>query len=210
MSGSRNGRAGIRQLFFVLVWLAAAGLQAGALVGKAAPELKLPGSDGKVHSLKAYKGKTVVLEWLNQGCPFVRKHYDSGNMQALQKEQAAKGVVWLSVVSSAPGREGYFKDAAEAMAFAKESGGAAQAILLDPQGKVGRAYGAKATPHMVVIDKQGKLAYMGAIDDRPSTNKDDVQGAKNYVRQALDELAAGKAVSEPETKAYGCSVKYAD
>ncbi len=148
-----------------------------------------------------------MLEWINHGCPFVKKHYGSGNMQKLQKEYTAKGVVWLSVASSAPGKEGYMKaDAWNKAIVDKKS--VATAVLLDPDGVVGRAYGAKTTPHMFVIDAQGNVAYKGAIDDRPSTDTADVPGAKNYVRAALDSVLAGKPVETASTTPYGCGVKY--
>lgn len=176
-------------------------------VGKPAPDFKLTDVDGKARSLAEFKGKYVVLEWINHGCPFVKKHYDSGNMQALQKEAAGKGAVWLSVASSAKGKEGYMDEGEWKKALA-EHGSAPAAVLLDAKGKVGKLYGAKTTPHMFIVDPAGALIYKGAIDDRPTADKADVAGAKNHVRQALDEAMAGKPVSEPATKAYGCSVKY--
>jgi peroxiredoxin len=176
-------------------------------VGKAAPAFALADVDGKKRSLSEFKGKYVVLEWVNHGCPFVRKHYGSGNMQALQKEMTGKGVVWLSVCSSAEGKEGYMTPAEWKKAEA-EKGAAPTDVLLDPEGAVGHLYGAKSTPHMFVITPEGTLVYKGAIDDKPTYDPEDVKGAKNYVRQALAEAMAGKPVSEPETKAYGCSVKY--
>lgn len=177
-------------------------------IGGPAPDFKAQGHDGRAYKLSDFKGRTVVLEWLNEDCPFVQKHYGSANMQSLQKKYAKKGVVWLSIASSAPGKEGYFEDAKAAMAFIKMQKAGMKAILLDPEGKVGRAYGAKTTPHMYVVDKEGRLAYQGAIDDTRSTKLEDVKTSKNYVAQALDELLAGRPVSEPQTKQYGCSVKY--
>jgi peroxiredoxin len=176
-------------------------------LGKAAPAFSLKDVDGKSRSLAEFKGKTVVLEWINHGCPFVKKHYESGNMQGLQKELAAQGVVWLSICSSAKGKQGDLT-AAEWKAANAEKGAAPTAVLLDPKGEVGKLYGAKTTPHMYVVDAAGNLAYKGAIDDKPTADKADVAGAKNYVRQAVTELLAGKAVSEPSTTSYGCSVKY--
>lgn len=175
--------------------------------GSAAPAISLASASGKTVSLADYKGKVVVLEWLNHGCPFVRKHYDSGNMQALQKKYSAQGVVWLSIISSAEGKQGYVT-ASGALEDAKKNGSAASEILLDPQGVAGRAYEAKTTPHMYVIDPQGDLVYQGAIDDKATANKDDVVGAKNYVAQALDATLRGEKVALASTKAYGCAVKY--
>jgi peroxiredoxin len=180
-----------------------------AKVGEKAPDFKLPSSEeGKQVSLGDFKDKYVVLEWLNHGCPFVRKHYDSGNMQDLQEEITGKGVVWLSIVSSAPGKQGH-SSAEEAEEAREENESAATAVLLDEEGTVGQAYGAKTTPHMFVIDPKGTLIYAGAIDDKPSVKTADVKGAKNYVREALAEAMAGKEVTTSSTKPYGCSVKYA-
>ena len=176
-------------------------------VGKPAPEFTLTDSDGKTHNLADFKGRIVVLEWLNHGCPFVKKHYDSGNMQKLQKEYTGKDVVWLSIVSSAPGKQGHMS-ADETNKTKTEKGSAATAVLIDEDGKVGRLYDAKRTPEMFIVGKDGTLVYAGAIDDKPSPDPADVEGAKNYITQALDEILAGKPVSEPTTTAYGCSVKY--
>ncbi len=157
--------------------------------------------------LSDFKGKIVVLEWLNHGCPFVRKHYDSGNMQGLQSKFVAKNVVWLSVISSAEGKQGFVsKDEAEKDKIKNKS--AATHILLDPTGEVGRLYGAKTTPHMFIVDKEGKLAYQGAIDDKADADKSSVSSAKNYVAAALDQLLENKKVSQATTKSYGCGVKY--
>ena len=177
-----------------------------AAVGSKAPDFTLPASDGADRALASYRDKIVVLEWLNYDCPFSRKHYTSGNMQALQKEYASKGVVWLSIISSAPGKQGNYRPE-EISKISKERGAHPAAILLDPKGAVGRLYGAKTTPHMFVIDK-GSLVYAGAIDDKPTTDAEDVATARNYVREALDALLAGKPVPTPYTKSYGCSVKY--
>ena len=176
-------------------------------IGKAAPDFALPASDGKTYALSALKGKTVVLEWWNHQCPFVRKHYGAGNMQRLQKDYTAKGVVWLAVQSSALGKEGNV-DGDRAAELMKESGASPTAVLLDPLGTAGRSYAAKTTPHMFVIDPSGTLVYKGAIDDRPSTDPADTFAAKNYVAAALDETLAGKPVSIASTKPYGCGVKY--
>jgi peroxiredoxin len=175
--------------------------------GKPAPDFSLPSSEGKTIKLSDYKGKTVVLEWLNHGCPFVKKHYESGNMQKLQKESVSKGVVWLSIISSAPGKQGH-SSAAEAEKDKKSHGASSSAILIDESGAVGKQYGAKTTPHMYVIDGSGALVYQGAIDDKPSTNKEDISSARNYVREALTAVASGKKVELAQTTAYGCSVKY--
>jgi peroxiredoxin len=177
-------------------------------VGKASPNFSLPDTNGKTRSLADLKGKYVVLEWYQPDCPFVRKHYNSGNMQALQKEYTAKGVVWLSIDSSAPGEQGNYP-AAKLNEFAAKDGAARTALLLDPDGKVGRLYGAKTTPDMYIIDPNGTLVYRGAIDNKRSTDLDDVKTATNYVRAALDAALAGKPVSTTATQPYGCSVKYA-
>ena len=175
--------------------------------GKPAPDFTLADSNGRQVSLSQFHGKYVVLEWLNYDCPFVRKHYSSGNMQDLQRTYAQKGVTWLAIVSSAPGQQGYYAPD-EINRLNKERQSAATAVLLDPTGQVGRLYGAQTTPHMFVINPRGILVYQGAIDDIRSTNPDDVAQAGNYVSAALDEAMAGKAVSVPSTKSYGCSVKY--
>ena len=179
-----------------------------AVVGQPAPEFMLPGSDYKAHSLADYRGKVIVLEWTNPGCPFVKKWYGSGEMQKLQKEATEKGVVWLRVNSSAPGKQGA-QSPSEAAATEKEQHIAATMTLLDADGKVGRLYGAKTTPHMFVINSKGLLVYAGAIDSKPSVDPADIPGATNYVTAALADLAAGKPVATPATQAYGCSVKYA-
>lgn len=176
-------------------------------VGQPAPEFTLTDSNGQAHKLSDFRGKFVVLEWLNHGCPFVVKHYASGNMQKLQKEYAGKDVVWLSIVSSAPGKQGHMTPE-ETNKAKQEKGSAATAILLDEDGTVGRLYNAKVTPELFIVNPEGVLIYAGAIDDKKSTDTADVAGAKNYVKQALDEALAGKPVSEPTTTAYGCSVKY--
>ncbi len=182
--------------------------QEKAAVGQPAPGFTLPGSDGKTHSLADYKGKTIVVEWTNPGCPFVKKWYGGGAMQKLQKEATAKGTVWIRINSSAPGKEGY-ETPEQAAATDREQKTAATATLLDPEGKVGRLYGAKTTPHMFVIDPKGTLVYEGAIDSIRSTDTADIPKATNYVTAALADLAAGKAVATPSTQSYGCSVKYA-
>jgi len=176
-------------------------------VGDAAPTFSVEGADGKTHALADYKGKFVVLEWHNKDCPFVRKHYQTGNMQKLQKKWTEKNVAWLAVISSAPGKEG-FATATDAQADMTKNRAAVTATLLDSKGQVGQAYGAKTTPQMVVINPNGKVIYDGAIDDKPTPDKADVKIAKNYVDTALEEATAGKDVSTPATTPYGCSVKY--
>jgi len=184
-----------------------ASAHAAAEIGKPAPNFTATGSDGKTHSLAEYHGKIVVLEWLNHGCPYVRKHYDTQNMQALQKEMTEQGVIWLSIISSAPGQQGH-SSAEKANADAQTNGAHPTAILLDETGTIGRLYEAKTTPHMFVISANGTLVYKGAIDDKPTFAHDTVAGAKNYVRQAVEETREGKPVSTPVTTPYGCAVKY--
>jgi len=176
-------------------------------VGSPAPAFTLTDTKGKQHNLADFKGKHVVLEWVNFGCPFVKKHYESGNMQATQKKAVDKGVVWLSVCSSAEGKQGHM-DAADWNEEIADRKLASTAVLIDESGTVGRTYGAKTTPHMYVVNPAGVLVYKGAIDDKPSTNKDDIPGARNHVLAALDESMAGKPVSMASTTPYGCSVKY--
>jgi peroxiredoxin len=180
---------------------------ASAAVGQTAPDFKVKDTDGKEQSLSAYKGKYVVLEWTNPGCPFVQKHYDTANMPATQKAAEGKGAVWLTVSSTAPDAGDYRKPAALA-AWLKEKGAAPTAVLMDDDGRIGKAYGARTTPHMFVIDPQGKLVYAGAIDSKPTARKEDVKGATNYVTVALNEAMSGKPVSKPSSEPYGCSVKY--
>jgi peroxiredoxin len=178
-----------------------------AKVGDPAPAFTATDTKGKTHTLSALKGKWVVLEWHNNGCPYVKRHY-AGNMQKLQRDWTAKGVVWLTVISSAPGTQGYVT-AAEAEAYAKEVKAAPTAILLDPKGDLGHLYEAKTTPHMYVINPQGVLVYNGAIDNKPSTNPADTATATNYVSAALTEGLAGKPITTSTSRPYGCSVKYA-
>ena len=176
-------------------------------VGQPAPAFTLTDSNGQSHNLADFKGKFVVLEWLNHGCPFVKKHYDSNNMQNLQKEYTGKDVVWLSIVSSAAGKQGHMS-LAETNQAKEEKRSAATAVLLDEDGTVGQLYGAKVTPELYVINPEGNLIYAGAIDGKKSVDPADVEGATNYVKQALDEALAGQPVSTPKTEPYGCSVKY--
>jgi peroxiredoxin len=176
-------------------------------VGSNAPDFSLTDSKGNTQSVSQYKGKYVVLEWFNPGCPFVQKHYGSGNMQKLQQEFTGKGVVWLTIDSSAPGLEGYLT-AEQANAKMAEWKTRQTALVLDPDGKAGRSYGAKNTPHMFVINPEGKIVYEGAIDSKATPNPSDIANSTNYVKVALDESLSGKAVTNANTKPYGCSVKY--
>jgi peroxiredoxin len=180
-----------------------------AKAGESAPDFTLVDSTGKTRKLSDYKGKFVVLEWHNQGCPYVKKHYGSGNMQNLQREWTGKGVVWLTIISSGPGKQG-FVSAQEQNSYMKQSNASPTATLLDATGQVGKLYSAKTTPHMFVIDPKGTVVYNGAIDDKPTADPSDLTGASNYVDNALTEATAGKPVSTAATKPYGCSVKYAD
>jgi peroxiredoxin len=199
--------------------VAAAALRAGALIagsgaeaavqtGAQAPAFSVQDARGATRSLGEFAGRTVVLEWTNRDCPYVRKHYNSGNMQTLQRSAVGQGIVWLSVISSAPGQQGY-ATGAEALANAERANAAPSAILLDPTGAMGRAYGARNTPQMFIIDPHGRVVYQGAIDDRPSANPASLEGATNYVTAALGDLRAGRAVRVAETTPYGCTVKYA-
>ena len=176
-------------------------------VNQPAPDVTAVDSNGKHHRLSDFKGKTVVLEWTNHDCPYVRKHYDSGNMQALQKTATGKGIVWLSIISSAPGKQGHVSGA-EANRLTSSRNAAPTAVLLDESGEIGRLYGAKTTPHMYIIDAGGKLVYMGCIDSIPSTDTNDIARATNYVDVALKALSSGQPIEDAVTRAYGCSVKY--
>lgn len=178
-----------------------------AKVGDKAPDFKVADMNGKTHQLSDYKGKFIVLEWMNEGCPFVKKHYQANNMQKLQKEYTGKNVVWLTVASSAKGKQGHWT-AAQAQAKAKEWNIASTAILLDEDAKMGKAYGAKVTPHMFVINPEGKLVYNGAIDDNDSSDPEDIPKSTNYVDLALKESLAGKPVKVSTSKPYGCGVKF--
>jgi len=179
-----------------------------AKVGAAAPAFTSTSTAGKAVSLGDYRGQIVVLEWTNHECPYVRKHYDTGNMQALQAEATGQSVIWLTIISSAPGTQGHVS-AGQADELTATRKARPSAVLLDPTGAVGKMYGATNTPHMYVVDKTGTLVYAGAIDDKPTSRRGDVQGAKNYVREALQSVAAGQPVKTPVTRAYGCTVKYA-
>jgi peroxiredoxin len=202
-------RSTLYQIIVVVVLSAVPLLIAAAKVGDAAPEFAAIASNGKTVRLTDYRGKYVVLEWHNNGCPYVGKHYNSGNMQRLQKQWTSKGVVWLTILSSAPGKQGYVTASEENDYLIKEQA-APTAALLDPTGEIGHLYDAKTSPQMVVIDPQGIVIYSGAIDDKPTTDLQDVPGASNYVSLALEEAMAGKPVQTPATRPYGCSVKYRD
>jgi peroxiredoxin len=182
---------------------------ATAAVGQAAPDFSAVDTAGKSHKLSDFKGKLVVLEWTNPGCPFVMKHYGGGNMQGLQKEFTGKGVVWLSVNSTEPDSRDYLAPA-KLGSWMKEKSGTPTATLMDESGKIGQLYGAKTTPHMYIVSPQGQLIYAGGIDSVPSARADDIKTATNYVRQGLSEALGGKAISMASTRPYGCSVKYKD
>ncbi len=186
--------------------------EASPIVGQAAPDFSVVDAQGTVRSLDEFKGSKVILEWTNHGCPFVQKHYDDthSNMQSLQSEAKADGVVWLTVLSSAPGKQGYL-DGAGAMDQAEATGATPSHILLDPTGTMGKAYDAKTTPHMFIIDddEAQTLVYAGAIDDRPGTNPAEIPNARNYVKGARASLESGEVIDPATTKPYGCSVKYA-
>jgi peroxiredoxin len=194
---------------FTALAVIAAPASAAAVVGKPAPNFTLPDVNGKRVSLSAFRGKTVVIEWNNPDCPFVKKHYGSGNMQKTQAAAAKDGVVWLSINSSAPGNQGHM-NAAQAKAYVAKAGARPTAYLLDPDGVVGKAYDAKTTPHMFVVNKAGTVVYAGGIDDKPTPNPADIKGARNHVLAALSEVKGGKAVSVATSRPYGCAVKYKD
>lgn len=197
----------MKRLLIMVAALLIAPLAHALTVGDKAPDFSVINSRGQSESLSAYKGKFVVFEWTNSECPFVKKHYDSGNMQALQKRWTDQGVIWFSVVSSAPGKQGHVTPE-QANKLTKEREAHPTSVILDSDGKLGHLYDARNTPHLFIVDPNGKLIYQGAIDDKASTNLEDVKGAKNYVHAALTEARAGKAVSMATTKPYGCSVKY--
>jgi peroxiredoxin len=182
---------------------------AAPAIGEMAPAITATDTKGAAVSLDALRGKTIVLEWTNHQCPYVRKHYESGNMQKLQAEATAADVVWISIISSGPGKQGAVS-ADEANTLTTDRGAKPTHVVLDADGTIGKAYEAKTTPHMYIIDKDGKLVYMGAIDDKPTAKAEDVAGATNYVTAALADIAAGKPVATAVTESYGCSVKYAE
>jgi peroxiredoxin len=181
----------------------------GARVGAPAPAFTATDSRGQTESLAQFRGKYVVLEWHNQGCPYTKKHYVSGNMQALQKEWTAKGVAWFTVISSARGEQGYVTPDQE-NSYLTQMHAVPTAVLMDPEAKIARLYSAKTTPQMIVVDPSGKIIYDGAIDNRPTPDPEDIQGADNYVSDALTEAMAGKPVQTAFTRPYGCAVKYPD
>lgn len=199
----------IRRTLFIAALLAATPslVLAEAIPGRAAPEFTAIDSNGKSVKLSALKGKTVVLEWTNHECPYVRKHYGAGNMQTLQREATGAGVVWLSVASSAKGKQG-FVEGLEANKLTDDRKASPTAVLLDAAGTIGKAYGATSTPHMFVIAPDGVLAYAGAVDDKATSNPGDIPKARSYVREALAAVAAGKPMQPSQTRSYGCSVKY--
>ena len=195
----------MKNLIAAVILSLASAAHAAPELGKPAPDFTLADQNGKPVKLSDAKGKFVVLEWFNKDCPFVRKHYDSGNMQKLQSTYGKKGVMWYSIMSSRPGAEGHLSPKEAQTELSHMS---ANALLNDEKGVVGKLYGAKTTPHMFIVDKKGALIYMGGIDNAPSTDQEDVKTAKNFVSAALDESLAGKNVSVPSSRPYGCSVKY--
>jgi len=197
----------LRRALIAAAFIAPGLALAAATIDTPAPAFSARTADGKTLSLADLKGRTVVLEWTNHDCPYVRKHYGSGNMQSQQKAATAQGVVWLQVISSAPGQQG-FVDGATAQSLNSRRGAAPSATLLDPQGEIGRLYGAQTTPHMFVIRPDGSLAYKGGIDSIASSDAADIARAEPYVKLALADLAAGRKVAQASTRPYGCSVKY--
>jgi peroxiredoxin len=181
----------------------------GPRVGEPAPNFTATDSHGQAQTLSNFQGKYVVLEWHNNGCPYTKKHYESGNMQSLQKEWTAKGVVWFTVISSAPGEQGYMTSPEENQYLVKMHADPT-AVLMDPEGKLGHLFDAKTTPQIIIIDPSGKIIYDGAIDNRPTPDESDIKGADNYVNDALTAAMAGRPVAVNHTRPYGCSVKYAD
>lgn len=202
-----NSVRGLLAIAAVAFGLSASAVMAAPQIGEAAPDFVGTDTKGQQVKLSDLRGKTVILEWSNHGCPYVQKHYGTGNMQELQKELTDKGIVWLTVISSAPGTQGYVEPA-EADQLTTSRNAAPTAVLLDPEGQIGRLYDARTTPHMYIVTPDGKLAYKGAIDDKPTARDADVETATNYVRNALDLIAADKPVDPAVTRAYGCSVKY--
>lgn len=192
-----------------LTAVAAVAQSAGPQVGALARDFRLTDANGRDHRLAQYRGKTVVLEWNNPGCPYVQKHYKSGNMQRTQSAAVGGGAVWLTVNSGAPGKQGHM-NGTQANAFVSEQKARPTAYLLDPRGVVGKAYAATTTPEMFIITPQGRVAYMGAIDDKSTSKVSDIAGARNHVLAALGELRGGKPISVAKTRSYGCSVKYPD
>ncbi len=199
----------MKPIVFAIAAVALAVPAAAAQVGQPAPNFKLNDANGRTVSLADYKGKTVVLEWHNPGCPYVRKHYDSGNMQKTQAAARRDGAVWLTINSGAPSKQGHMSGA-EAKALVGKEKAQSTAYLLDPKGVVGKGYQAKTTPHMYIVDKTGTLVYAGGIDDKPTSDKADIAGARNHVLAALAEIKAGQPVSVATSRPYGCTVKYPD
>lgn len=197
----------LKVLTFILALTISPLALADANIGEKAPDFTTTDTNGKEVKISKLEGKFVVLEWTNHDCPFVKKQYDSGKMQSLQSEYTSKDVVWISIISSAPDKQGYVTKE-EANELTVKRAAAPSSVVLDPSGEIGRLYGAKTTPHMFIINKDGTLVYKGAIDDKPSANPDDIASSKNYVAQALNELMDGSEVSEPITNQYGCGVKY--
>lgn len=197
----------VLRAFAIAAALVAGTATAAPSVGQPSPAFSATSSNGNTVSLSDFQGKFVVLEWTNDGCPFVKKHYSSGNMQSLQQQATDDGAVWLSVISSAPGKQGHV-DAAQADELTKTRGAHPAHVLLDPSGDIGRLYGAKTTPHMFIVDPKGTLVYAGGIDSIASSDPADIAKAKPYVKTALAEAMGGKPISEPITKPYGCNVKY--
>lgn len=216
LAGSKSVR-GLLALTTIALGLSVGGLSVGGLsvgvamaapqIGEMAPDFVGTDTKGQQVRLSDLRGKTVILEWTNDGCPYVQKHYDTGNMQTLQKETTNQGIVWLSIISSAPGTQGHVEPA-QADQLTSSRDAAPSAVVLDPEGAIGRLYDARVTPHMYIITPDGKLAYQGAIDDKPTARDADVETANNYVRKALELIAAGKPVDPAVTRAYGCSIKY--
>jgi peroxiredoxin len=196
-----------RNFFALCVFAFAAAVQAAPAVGQAAPDFSLQDAAGKTVRLSDFRGRHVVLEWTNPGCPYVKKHYDSGSMPATQKDAVDKGVVWLSINSTEKASYEYMEPA-RVVAWQAERKARPSALLLDEDGTTGRAYGARTTPHMYIVDPQGRLIYAGGIDSIPSSDPSDIKKAVNYVRQGLDEALAGKPLSAATTRPYGCSIKY--
>jgi hypothetical protein len=208
MLTSSTFRTALAALAFAGLAMQAPAASAAPEVGKPAPDFSATDIDGKPVKLRELRGKTVVLEWTNNECPYVEKHYGSGNMQSLQRDATKDGVVWISLISSAKNEQGWV-DAKGAADLNKERNAAPSTTVLDEMGKIGRAYQARTTPHMFVINPEGTLVYMGGIDDKPTTRTSDIASAKNYVRAALDAVKAGKPVATPVSRPYGCSIKFA-
>ncbi len=201
-------RSALRWIAAAVVLLIAPILLSALRVGTPAPDFTATASNGKTYHLSEFRGRFVVLEWHNNGCPYTRKHYESGNMQRLQKEWTGNGVVWFTVISSAPGTQGYV-NAEQENSYLSKMGAAPTAALLDPNGDIGHLYDAKTTPHMFIINPEGVLIYNGAIDDHPTSDASDIPHSENYVSVALTDAMAGRRISDAATRPYGCSVKYA-